>query len=1367
MVSETLGQRLFRGATKKVSSGPTLGQRLFQPKTMEVDGQEEPLPTFGRGLDQLGFPADPNLRALQQSEATAQHEAGRARLIENVLRPAKGAVAGIQGAVGGMAELTGTEPAFLTEERLGGLQRRMAPEAETTFQQVLEGVGQTLPLMATAPASLPVAAGMGALQHAHGAFQNTLQATGDEGEARKALVLNLPVGLLESALPGLSRLPGASKILSRLAPILTKVEERSGGALSRAVLGAGAEAATEGTQRILENAIARYATSEERALWDGVTQEGEVGGWVGGILNLALGRRAPKTRLEESLNRSASMQRGGAAEGLPPSAAPPGSPASGSFPGAAEEPGGTTSATEQRITQPEAVKPTSGPEADEEMFARLEREVPGYAEAVRPESEPGGVSLDDELRFVRIDALPRPERRRALGAMSAEERGRYGLWSRISDEAVGREIDERLGIEQPAPSPLRLLPKEPEPLVASAEGAPIQPTQEEIPPALPPPRSQVEQLGAFPPPLLSKKGPSHKVPEEVNEGFDIPDETLFRRAQRVAQDALNRIRIVQGAVEEQGGVRTQDIAGKADLFSGKMEEHQRRLNEEILKPLKDTAGRGDITLSDIDEFLMARHAPTRNAIILERTKGKLDSGSGMSDAEAAAVLEKHKASPRMARIGEIVDAMNRETRAMLVDSGIISQETADAWVEQFGDHYIPLKTAIEGQIEGSGRGFSVPRAPFSKRAKGRSSLADSPLTFSVLQYQQAAFQAERNRVGQSVLEFVSKNEDENQWRVYDPGKRPKDLPPLVPERTFTVKVAGEPQVIEFADPLLARGLLGLGRTHGGRLMQALGSAARAYSRLQTSWDPNFIVTNFARDIQTAGLNLTTEESKGFAAKVTNPKSVYKAIRGIYKVLREPKATGAYEDAFKEMRRAGGKVGWFYHKDFAQQFQAIEADLASLEGEGSLRKTWRGLRQIGDAIDTMNSAVENGVRLSAYLEAKKRGLSSEEAAKLSRALTIDFNKRGEWGSALNIAYLFYNASIQGSARLATAIAKNPKRGAKMVGAIASLGALNAWLNYVLGGEDEDGIPFYDKIPEHTKDRNFVFLIPGWLDEDGKPKHVKIPMPYGYSFFHALGRNAVEVGLGTKKAGEASKSVVMHGAQNFSPIGNEATFTQLVSPTLVDPFVQVSENKTFYGSPIYPDDAYDPYPKPDSQRFFSRGVSETSKEIASALNRYTGGDEFTPGALDVSPETLDHFFDFLVGGAGRTGRRTIQATNQALSGELPEYHEIPLWRSIVGEHYNAYDRDRFYSHLDEMKILEERMRRAKGGSLSNRDTPESRELLRENRAAWRLRDEYHRKVGGKASLQDRLKEAKDKKDEKAEAQIYLDFNKRWREATGRSP
>ena len=56
-----------------------------------------------------------------------------------------------------------------------------------------------------------------------------------------------------------------------------------------------------------------------------------------------------------------------------------------------------------------------------------------------------------------------------------------------------------------------------------------------------------------------------------------------------------------------------------------------------------------------------------------------------------------------------------------------------------------------------------------------------------------------------------------------------------------------------------------------------------------------------------------------------------------------------------------------------------------------------------------------MRLTAYIAAN-RTESAEKAAQLTKNITVNFNKHGEWGQSLNGVYLVFNASVQGTARM---------------------------------------------------------------------------------------------------------------------------------------------------------------------------------------------------------------------------------------------------------------------------------------------------------------------------------------------------------------
>jgi hypothetical protein len=95
--------------------------------------------------------------------------------------------------------------------------------------------------------------------------------------------------------------------------------------------------------------------------------------------------------------------------------------------------------------------------------------------------------------------------------------------------------------------------------------------------------------------------------------------------------------------------------------------------------------------------------------------------------------------------------------------------------------------------------------------------------------------------------------------------------------------------------------------------------------------------------------------------------------------------------------------------------------------------------------------------------------------MAKEVTVDFNRRGEWGTAMNAMYLFYNASIQGSARMLRAMLDpRNKRLRKLVAGTVAFAAAQDVLNRTASsiGDDDDERSDYDRIPDHVKDRNLI-------------------------------------------------------------------------------------------------------------------------------------------------------------------------------------------------------------------------------------------------------------------------------------------------------
>jgi hypothetical protein len=292
-----------------------------------------------------------------------------------------------------------------------------------------------------------------------------------------------------------------------------------------------------------------------------------------------------------------------------------------------------------------------------------------------------------------------------------------------------------------------------------------------------------------------------------------------------------------------------------------------------------------------------------------------------------------------------------------------------------------------------------------------------------------------------------------------------------------------------------------------------------------------------------------------------------------------------------------------------------------------------------------------------------GMTKAQAASLAKNLTVNFNRRGEWGVWLNSLYLFYNASIQGSARMFTALG-NPRVQKFAAGAVIAGFALDA-LNGLISGEDDDEEKFYDKIPEYEKSRNLIVMMPG------SSRYLKIPLPYGYNVFYGIGRSGSEIFSG-KRWEEAAGHLLTTIAESFNPIGGAETLANFVAPTFLDPVVDIQiTNRDFADRPIMPDQSpYGP-PEPDNQRYWN-SVAPHWKAITDTLNQGTGGDEVVPGAIDVSPETLEYLFGYATGAAGSFVDRAWGLAEKITAGDEIEANDLPMVRKLVGDKPGWYDK-----------------------------------------------------------------------------------------------
>jgi hypothetical protein len=243
----------------------------------------------------------------------------------------------------------------------------------------------------------------------------------------------------------------------------------------------------------------------------------------------------------------------------------------------------------------------------------------------------------------------------------------------------------------------------------------------------------------------------------------------------------------------------------------------------------------------------------------------------------------------------------------------------------------------------------------------------------------------------------------------------------------------------------------------------------------------------------------------------------------------------------------------------------------------------------------------------------------------------------------------------------------KRVQKFWAGLFVYGILQDQLNALASGdEDEDGILDYDELSTYELEHNLILPI-DWLTGTGD-KMIKIPLGYGLNMAVNTGRALSRAARGEYTAGEATNTILATLTEMVNPLGGTESFLNFVSPTVADPFVSLYINKDYKGDPITKDSpTFASVPTPDSHSHWNT-TGEIPKAIAKTLNEL-GGNELRSGLIDISPDTIQFWFDYVTGGAGRF----VLRTGETIAFDVPEIlagdfegkivPRIPLARKII--------------------------------------------------------------------------------------------------------
>lgn len=806
-----------------------------------------------------------------------------------------------------------------------------------------------------------------------------------------------------------------------------------------------------------------------------------------------------------------------------------------------------------------------------------------------------------------------------------------------------------------------------------------------------------------------------------------------RLASKIAegfQDLSVPVRRLQEQLEERRGAKFSDLGDfytRKRVYPGRVGNEVNDFNREYLDPLVAHMKAYAISLQAAGDYLYALHVPERNAklgrmyppdhqfhkAMYDRT---LVGASGQSRKWADDILGEIDRFGRRAQYEEIANriaAIREYVLHKLVDGGLITPATATEWRNQY-QHYVDLR-GFEDAPDEAPEDFREParfnvRGKEIKQAFGRRSKADNPIVNMLDQAYRSIDRAERNRYLHAVWNALGRMNAENPDSISDIVKLDRGNPKKVIDpntglvkvvsdssyagspNTVTTKIGGVLHHMMFTNRDIAEAVKRMA-PDGLGVFQGLLNLENKLKSLWTHYSPDFLFRHFMFRYPIEGTLNSFEQKEGGDHGVGNylreslpfvgsaSKAIFAAAKGVRHADPEIRAM---QDYWQEMRKAGGAMMFRQSRDMDLLREHLQTQLLALQGKpiASAREKWR--RAI-EAMDVITNTLDNALRLAAFASARRQGKTPQQAALIAREATVDFQLKGKWSNAIGLWFPFGNVAIQTGMRMTKAVARSKIMRRVFMGTMLA-GFLTAAFNYLIGGDDKDGVPFFEKIPEWDRRLNFILLNPFDRDEKGRPVPIKIPMPYNWAFPLMLG-----YGMGTRVFGkEAIRKtlgmVARSGLEVLTPFGQEENMAALLAPELSRPAIYLATNEDYSGRPIHTRPEFQKGPNAESGRRDIGGRVRTGegwKYVASSVNKATGGSRTKSGWIDFYPEDYRQIFDYVGGTQRRLGQNIYETGKSVMQGKSPDPTHVPLERVIRGTDYDAADRSIAYERSQRVK------------------------------------------------------------------------------------
>ena len=517
-------------------------------------------------------------------------------------------------------------------------------------------------------------------------------------------------------------------------------------------------------------------------------------------------------------------------------------------------------------------------------------------------------------------------------------------------------------------------------------------------------------------------------------------------------------------------------------------------------------------------------------------------------------------------------------------------------------------------------------------------------------------------------------------------------------KAYQLYINGNPKAAQALNGINEKAVSRISQTDFGKLIEKINRSMAAFF---TSKNPAFVLSNLSRDLTMAGASVAVKEDAAYnrrfianVFKVLRPRigkasryNIYgrmtggQSVTGLLPSLMRKYLDGDLdlsnetERLFGEFMDEGAETGFVNMLSVDSFKEKMQKEIARMQGttlnivkaKNGTKETpvGKGLRMMGDIFEFYNRCAEDATRFIVYMTSRQMGKSLEDSIADAKDVTLNFNRKGtgaQWNAVVRDLFIFVNPAIQALSNMFKMAYKHPLKMTAVTAAFMAGGAMmpviNQWLLNLFG--DDDDKDAYWNLPAWVRKNNLVMWVPGTKN------FVTIPLAQEFRVFYGLGEMAAS--LTYDHPVHEWPMEILSSFMDLIPInptGNGGNLAVDLTPTTLQPLMQLHDNVDFTGKPIWKENQGNKYAPMYTKAYIT--TPEWMISLSEAVNDVTGGNEGRKGWVEENlyggdyinnPAVWNHLMQGYFGGMYNTIAKGFDVITTGAKGELPKIYQTPV-------------------------------------------------------------------------------------------------------------